>query len=323
MEIVYYILIGIIQGFTEFLPISSSGHVILFEEIFDISKPGFSEAINLGSLLAVLIYFRAEILTMTINQFNFLIPKTKSSKSVLKSEKSDIFDNKNLLLKIILVSIPIGVLGKSVDYFWDYEQDKISLLIIGISSIFFGLILLYFYNKSKKNIENVALTNTSASNTRKVGLLKKPLSFKSKGNLEKVSYKKMDGNVISNIKKTTNRDLLVISLCQALAIIPGASRSGMSMLGAYARGLTKEQVSILIFLLSIPPTGMATLNELVLKSNFNIDLEFILASIACFITAMISIKFLLTLIQNLKLEYLIYYRILFGILTILFWVLNF
>jgi undecaprenyl-diphosphatase len=133
------LILGLIQGLTEFIPISSSGHVLFFERLFNYSTTGFDAAIHLATCLAAIVYFRKDIVK--------LVKSVLPSKSVDEERKRD----QKLAKNIVLATVPAILLAAVAESISAISTISQSLLLIGISSIFFGL-LLYFVDK--RNIES-------------------------------------------------------------------------------------------------------------------------------------------------------------------------
>jgi undecaprenyl-diphosphatase len=247
------LILGLVQGLSEFLPISSSGHVLFFETMFEIKdSPGFAAAIHLATALAAIIYFRKEIAKIFRAFGKF-------------SQKSE---DKDLGINIIIATIPATILGFIVSKI-GLETYFSSLTAIGFSAIAFGL-LLYFADK----------------------------------------YSKGD-------KKITKWEALFIGASQIIAaIFPGASRSGVTLTTCFLYNSNKIEAAKFAFLISIPLTLLASLNEIILKRSVTLNLDFMIAFISAFISGLFAIKFLIYFIQKAQLKWLVIYRIIFGIIAI-------
>lgn len=253
-------IIGIVQGLSEFLPISSSGHVIFFETLLGFNEgKGFAAAIHLGTCIAALIYFKNDVWNILKSFLNFA-----------KKDEVNLI-NRDLGYKIIIATIPAALLALLVSKLgWDELFS--SLTAVGIASIIFAALLWYADKKDK--FETRELSFTSA---------------------------------------------FVIGCSQVIAaIFSGASRSGVTLTVSYLYKIEKEIAAKFVFLISIPITGMAALNEILIKKSVAVNAELIIAFIAAFISGMIAIKFLLYFVRNSKLKWLIYYRFVFGIICILY-----
>ncbi len=250
MELISSAFLGFIQGLTEFLPISSSGHVELFSNIFDLSKPSitFDIVVHFASLLAILLFFK----------FNY-------SESI----ENDYEINANK--KIIALSfIPIGVIGLFFRDFLNNESRELSA--IGVSFIFSGIIIC--------------------------------LHFLKKFNL---SFLKI---------------IIIASLFQSFAALPGISRSGMIIGISVFLGLSLKRSIIVSFLMSIPLILISSFYEIItlfLNGVSQLDLFYLLTAFALsFFASFIGIKIMIFLSTFIQLRIFGVYNIILGLLILLF-----
>ena len=255
-----YVVIGLVQGITEFLPISSSGHLVLISKISNWDDQGlFTDiAVHAGTLIAVLVYLRRKIIIILYNFF-----------------QQKLF-NEIIIYKIILATLPAVIIGFFVfNFFDDYLRN---LKVVAWASIIFG-VLLYFADKK----------NTS-----------KPI-------WNEINFK----------------DALIIGMFQVLAFIPGASRAGVTITGARFLGFDRTNAAIFSMLLSIPIIlASLTLSIFDLMSdsinNTNVLQSFFAAIVAC-ITALLSIHFMMKIIQKTNFNLFIIYRIILGFTLLFFY----
>jgi len=253
------ILIGVIQGITEFLPISSSGHLVLFGQLSNWEDQGlFTDiAVHFGTLFAVIFYLRKDIFYLFANVFQFKFIKDQ------------------IIFKIILSTLPAILIGYFIyDYVSIYFRN---IQLIAISSMLFAIIL---YLADKIQIQN------------------------------------------KSWKKITYLEALLIGLFQVLAFIPGASRAGVTITGARFLGYDRLNAARFSMILSIPIIlASMTLSLInVSKENYvdaNLSQSFT-AAIVAFITALLSIIFLMKFIKRFNFNIFIIYRFLLGILLLLF-----
>lgn len=254
MSILESIVLGIIQGFTEFLPVSSSGHLVLAQYFWDINETGitFEIVVHLGSLLAVLIYFHKDI-------FSLLLSATK-----IFSSKKSYHDVNNLkilayLLVATIVTAFIGFTFKS-----KFESFYDTPWIVSIALAVTGLII-YLSDK----IPNGSFDDYNIGWGKAV----------------------------------------FIGIGQALAIIPGISRSGTTIAFALFSRMKRENAARFSFLLSIPAIlGAALIDFMDIKSIDTATLgRYTAGAIAAFISGFIVIALLINLIQQKKLKYFSYY----------------
>ena len=244
------LILSFIQGATEFIPVSSSSHLILVSNYFEFENQNLMIDVNLhiGSFFALLFYFRKDI-------FNF-------------------FKNKNLFLKIFISSIPVMLMGYILVKYNLIEHLR-NIKIIGWTTIIFG-ILLFISDKSK-------------------------------------SKKKIDKNL--NYKSA-----ILIGLFQIFSLIPGVSRSGITITAGRFLEFERVEAAKISFLLSIPTLAAVTLfgiNDLMLSGNLNFSLLNLLSIGFSFIFSLITIKIFLKFIENFNLNIFVIYRILLGILILL------
>ena len=255
-----YFVIGFFQGITEFLPISSSGHLVLISEITNWEDQGlFTDiAVHGGTLIAVLIYLRREIKKILYNIFQ---------KNLFK----DI-----IIFKIILATLPAIFAGFFVfNFFDDFFRN---LKVVAWASIIFG-VLLYSADIKKTS---------------------KPI-------WNEINFK----------------DALIIGMFQVLAFIPGASRAGVTITGARFLGFDRTNAAIFSMLLSIPII-LASLTLSIFDvisdpiNNTYVLQSFFAAIVAC-ITALLSIHFMMKLIQKTNFNLFIIYRIILGFILLFFY----
>ena len=211
-ETLQSVFLAIIQGLTEFLPISSSAHLLLPSQLFGWPDQGlaFDVAVHLGSLFAVLWYFRQDVISLA----------TAWSQHLFKQQKSEQGD---LAWLVILATVPAGLAGLLLDDF--IEGHLRTALVIATTTLVFGLLLGWAdrYHRSA-----------------------------------------------STVSKVTLKIALIIGLAQMLAIVPGTSRSGITMTAALFCGLSRETSARFSFYLSIPIIAAAGLlkgGELLLAST--------------------------------------------------------
>lgn len=268
LELLKAVIFGIIQGITEWLPISSTGHMILANEFIKLKVSDdffsmFEVVIQFGSILAVLVLF--------FHKLNPFSPR-KSRK-----EKSDTI---SLWTKVIVAVIPAGIIGVLFD-------DKLDELFynpptVAITLILYGILFIILENRHKRP---------------------RIKSF------EQLDYK----------------TALLIGVFQILALIPGTSRSGSTILGAVFLGTSRYIAAEFSFFLAIPVMFGASALKLLkffLKVGFGFSaLEFsilITGMIVAFIVSIFAIKFLMDYIKKHDFKVFGYYRIILGIIVILY-----
>lgn len=256
MDTFQVILLALIQGLTEFLPISSSAHLILPSQLFGWSDQGlsFDVAVNTGSLFAVVIYFRHDIVTLAKSWFSSFTGK--------QSQES------KLAWWIILATIPAVIVGFTAKDF--IETHFRNTLVIAITTIVFGLLLWLADRMSKAQLSEFQM-----------------------------GWKKA----------------LLIGLAQAMALIPGTSRSGATMTAALMLGLTREAAARFSFLMSIPVSFGAALlvTKDLVESPAAIDYQALgLGIVVSFIAAYLCIHYFLKFISKIGMTPFVIYRLLLG-----------
>ncbi len=262
MDIIQIITLAIIQGLTEFLPVSSSGHLILTHHLLGWADQGqaFDVALHLGTAVAVIGYFRKDLSSIIHGWFSSHKTKQQTTDS-------------RLGWGIIIGTIPACIFGLLIKVI--LEDDLLrSPLIVATTLIFFGLILGWatLRCKGKRSVDTLSI-----------------------------------------------KDMLLIGCAQALALIPGTSRSGITITAGLAMGLTPVAAARFSFLLSIPAILMASgLHIIKMISSPEAahwgDLA-IGAGVAA-ITAVLCIHFFLKLIQKINMIPFVVYRVAMGIYLI-------
>ena len=261
MSVFQALILGIIQGLTELLPISSSGHLEIIPWLLNWTRDpnfvsafeGFDVALHFGTLLAIAIYFFKDWLKLIKGGFDQVVKKEKTAEG-------------RMFWYIVLATIPGGIIGFILDKFL---QDTLTQpLIIAISLIVMGIIL-YIVDKKAKS---------------------------------KTDYEHM-----------TLKQTFLIGLSQALAFIPGVSRSGITMTTARAMGVKRESAARYSFMLSAPIVLAATIFK---AKDFVFSLPFFIGVFASFIVGILVIQFLLKYLQKGSFKGFAIYRVILGIVII-------
>ena len=260
------IIIGIIEGITEWLPISSTGHMILANEFIKLNVTDefwemFEVVIQLGAIMAVVILFFKDLFPWGFGK-----------------SKEDTKNTFSLWFKIVVGCIPCAIIGLLFD---DYINDKFyNPWTVAIMLIVYGVIFIIVENINKN---------------------KKPR--------------------VTDINKLSYLDALKVGLFQVLSIIPGTSRSGSTIIGGLAISLERKVIANFTFFLSIPVMFGASLLKL-LKFGFVFTstevIILVTGMVTAFIVSIISIKFLLKYIKNNDFKVFGYYRIVLGLIVILY-----
>lgn len=261
MKIYQALILGIVQGITELLPISSSAHLNIIPWMFGwLEQPGFVDAfegfdvaLHFGTLLAIVLVFWKDWIQLIKGGFCYVVKKEKTVQG-------------RMFWYIVLATIPGGIIGFLLDHFC--EDFLTRPIIIAIALIVMGIVL-YIVDKKAKN---------------------------------KVKYEEM-----------TLKQTFIIGLSQALAFIPGVSRSGITMTTARAMGVNRESATKYSFLLSTPIVFAATVLKL---KDFVFSIPFVIGVLASFIVGYFVIKFLFDYLKKGSFKGFAIYRVVFGLLII-------
>jgi undecaprenyl-diphosphatase len=269
MNLIQAIILGIVQGLTEFLPISSSAHLRIIPEFMGMKDPGaaFTAIIQIGTLLAVMIYFIKDIISITGAVISGLL-KGKPLET----------DEARTGWMIAVGTIPIVVLGLLFKH--QIETVLRSLYIVSASMIGLALVLVV----AEKHTANRA----------------------------------RDGRRGKAIKEIGWADAIIIGLAQAMALIPGSSRSGVTITGGLFRNLDRETAARFSFLLSLPSVFAAGMLELYevrhqLLASTHDMINLAAATVAAFIFGYLSIAFLITYLKRHSTGIFIAYRLILGV----------
>ena len=264
MSTIQLVWLSLLQGLTEFLPISSSGHLILFAKFSSFADQGLAVdvALHLGSFLAVLIYFHKIIAEMVVSVFsNKMLPNFKN-------------ENNRLAYFIVFASIPALLVGFFLRH---YGMEALrSPKIIGWTILIYGLFL-YFADKYGKTEKSV-----------------REISFK---------------------------ESMLIGLAQCLALIPGTSRSGVTITVARALGVDRSEAAKFSMLLSLPTILAAASLEGYRLFKYGHPLEIVWATDAVIYSFIASIVVIYAMMKWLKKStYLpfVFYRVILGVVLILY-----
>ena len=270
IEILKVILLGIIEGVTEWLPVSSTGHILLLDEFIklnmsDAFKSMFTVVIQLGAILAVVVIY-----------WNKVWPFKKGQSHLISISKSKMI----MWAKIIVACIPAAIIGIKFD---DYiEEHFYNYFVISLALIIFGILFIIIENRNKE------------------------------------SHKKL----VDSIDKITYKQAFIVGLFQVIAaVFPGTSRSGATILGGIAIGLSRTIAAEFTFFLAIPTMFGASLLKLV-KFGFSftamVAFVLLLGTAVSFVVSVITIKFLMNYIKNNDFKVFGYYRIALGVLVLIY-----
>jgi len=267
MDFIYSIILGIVQGFTEFLPISSSGHLIIAHDVLGwgfIDNLSFDVALHVGTLVALLFFFWSDIIRYIV----------AFAKSFAKWEIRNNLDQR-LAWFIFIGSIPAGIFGFAFEGFIEEKLRNPWLVVVLLITV--GLLFLLFERIFSKSRE-----------------------------LEVMSFK----------------GALAIGFAQVLALMPGVSRSGITILAGLACGLKRQAAARFSFLLSIPVVGGAGLKKMIDVIQANIPAnEWLVLAVGAVSSAAVGfyvIKYLLRYLNSHSLNIFAYYRFILGAVIIVY-----
>ena len=260
-------VLGVVQGLTEFLPVSSTGHLIITEKALGVSQDDlglrFDAAIHLGTLAAVLVYFRVTVLVLIGDWF-----------SSLRAGRWDATDNSRLAWLLVLGTIPAGIAGIALES--TAEHAFRSPALVAIMLILFCLPLIA--------AERLGAHDRDVSSARA-------------------------------------RDALLVGVAQSIALVPGVSRSGITISAAMFAGFRREQAAVFTFLLSAPIIAAAGGKQLfdVIRgesNSTNVDNELLIYAVGLITAAVVgyaAIAFLVRYLRTNPLNLFIAYRVIFGV----------
>mgnify|MGYP004520259913 CR=1 FL=1 len=269
INILKYIFLGFIQGFTEPIPVSSSGHLLIFQNLIkgnsNIDFGLLAIITNIGSLIAITWLYKNEIIDLFKGFFGYL--KTKEKKY---------YNNYKYSTLVILATIPAGIMGIVVTKLGMFDFLEENIKFVGITLLITALFLFLIRNiKGKKEKNDI-----------------------------------------------TYKDAFIIGLFQVIALIPGISRSGATIVGGMTRNLKRETAFNFSFILYIPISVATTILGIKDLISSNLSFELLLCYIFSLITSTIvtyyATKWFRDIVKKGKLIYFVWYCLLIGTLVIIF-----
>lgn len=266
LEVLKVIIFGIVEGITEWLPISSTGHLILLEEILKLKQDQsfldmFFVVIQLGAILAVVVLY--------FHKLNPFSPKKSQKQKMMTIQ---------LWIKVVIGSIPAAVIGIP---FNDFIEEKFNnSFVVASMLILYGVLFIV--------IEN---------------------------------YRKDKEPKVTKLSQLSIQMVLIIGVFQMLAMIPGTSRSGATIVGALLLGVSRAAAAEFTFFLAIPAMFGASAVKLI---HFGLNFSamqvilLLLGTLVSFVVSIIAIKFLMKYIRNHDFKVFGYYRIVLGIIVLLY-----
>ncbi len=259
MPLFQLILIALIQGVTEFLPVSSSGHLILLPGLTGLADQGqiIDVAVHVGTLGAVIVYFRHDLRLALAGLPRALVGRTDTPGA-------------RLAMGLIVATIPVTIAGL-VLHLTGLDQAMRSVAVIGWAMLVFGLVL-YWADRTG------------------------------------AQTKRADGWSL--------RDALIMGLWQVVALIPGTSRSGITITGGRHLGYTREDAARLAMLMSIPTiaaSGLLLGGEVALGVDTGAMADAAIAAALAFFAALLALAFMMRLLRSVSFTPYVIYRIILGV----------
>lgn len=265
-----FLLLGLFQGLTEPIPISSSGHLLIAQYFLDVEIEGsvstFALLVNTASLIAVLIIYREDIQRLIVNGLRFFKVKDE------ETTRDFMF-----IVYLVVATIPAAIIGV---LFQDTIDDYLSTIVtVGITLVITGVALWL---------------------------------------IRDIHGKRKDGNM-------TMKDAIIIGLAQSVALIPGISRSGATIVAAMARGINQETALRFSFLLFIPISlggAVLSISDILNDDNLaTLAVPYIMAFIGSLIASYFSLKWFMNIMAKGQLKYFAIYCFIVGPLVVLAWFL--
>ncbi|WP_460273040.1 undecaprenyl-diphosphate phosphatase [Celeribacter sp. ULVN23_4] len=262
MSLFYLLIVAIVQGITEFLPISSSGHLILLPLVMDTQDQGqaIDVAVHVGTLGAVIFYFWSDVKVGLAG-----LPRLMTGKTDTPGSK--------LAFLLIVATIPMIVIGLVLNVTGLSDAMR-SPVVIGWTMLIFGLVLYWFDQKS----------------------------------------------VSDKVESDWNfKDAVKLGLWQAIALIPGTSRSGITITGARAMGYTRHDAAKIAMLMSIPSilaSGILLGAEVVGEADWTILKYAAIGAVFAFGAAILALSLMMRLLKSVSFTPYVIYRVILGVVLL-------
>ena len=275
---------SIVQGIGEFLPISSSGHLLVVGKLLFSDSGGINEddlltltvLLHAGTLLSILVIFRRNLWEM-------------------------LTDNYRLILLLIVGTIPTGILGVAIKLASEKFCPGLtgSLPLTGLGFLITGFLLLNFLGKNQRIKMGASFSKTAEEN-------------------------ESQGQPLKTVRTMTWLDAFIIGIFQGIAVLPGISRSGTTIVGGILRKLTPEDSAIFSFLLAIPAIAGATFLEIIdfveekgenfIDSNFTL---YVIGAFISFVIGLVSLAYLMKWLKQGKLSWFAWWLFFIGSVSII------
>ncbi|MBD2843025.1 undecaprenyl-diphosphate phosphatase [Erythrobacter rubeus] len=278
MTFLQLLIIAVVQGITEFLPISSSGHLILIPYLTDFSDQGplIDVAVHVGSLLAIIVYFFKDVLVLARGGFASIGVGT---------DRANAPAERRLFWWIVLGTIPAVAFGLAIKL---GAFNSLAETWLGITVVEDDL------------MSSIRFTDLIAFNLIVYGIL--------------LGLADWIGKEVKSFEDMTWRDGLIVGIAQALAIIPGTSRSGVTMTAARFLGYKRVEAARFSFLLSIPAVagaGVLIVPE-IFEAGSVLAFDALIAGVLTFIAAFATMAFLMNFLKRASMMVFVLYRVAMG-----------
>ncbi len=259
MTLFQLLIVAIIQGVTEFLPVSSSGHLILLPQLTGTQDQGLAidVAVHVGTLLAVIIYFWSDVKIAATGTLRLLQGKVDTQGAFLA-------------LCLIVATIPALIVGLAIKV-TGLDEAMRSVAVIGWTMLIFGLVLY---------------------------------------------WADMTGDTNRTSDRWTIKDAVIMGLAQCLALIPGTSRSGITITAARKLGYEREGAAKLAMLMSIPviaASGAVLSIDVVQDANWALMRAATIAAFFAFLAALLALVLMMRLLRSMSFTPYVIYRVILGI----------
>ena len=284
VNIIKIVIMSIVQGIGEFLPISSSGHLLVVGKLLFSDSGGINEddlltltvLLHAGTLLSILVIFRRNLWEM-------------------------LTDNYRLILLLIVGTIPTGILGVAIKLASEKFCPGLtgSLPLTRLGFLITGFLLLNFLGKNQRIKMGASFSKTAEEN-------------------------ESQGQPLKTVRTMTWLDAFIIGIFQGIAVLPGISRSGTTIVGGILRKLTPEDSAIFSFLLAIPAIAGATFLEIIdfveekgenfIDSNFTL---YVIGAFISFVIGLVSLAYLMKWLKQGKLSWFAWWLFFIGSVSII------
>ncbi len=258
MSLFHLILVAIIQGITEFLPVSSSGHLILLPSLTGADDQGLAidVAVHVGTLGAVVLYFWSDVKQALVGFPEIIRGRVETPQA-------------RLALGLVIATIPTVIAG-AILYLMGLQQALRSVTVIGWAMLGFGL-LLYWMDQN--------------------------------------------GPQTKSASGWGPKDAMIMGLWQALALIPGTSRSGITITGARQLGYAREDAARIAMLMSIPTiiaSGVLLSVDVIREADTQLARDGAIAAAFAFVSALLALDLMMRLLRSVSFTPYVIYRVIFG-----------